>query len=205
MVKWTLQDYETQLQKIISATHFTDMSQPENDLPFYICPFEPERRFEIETLITQLVKTLSSNGIPILCLNIYDLALEMFSERELLDQILQVEPDMDKGELKDNLQNIVDPEEHLVPRIVAQRAEEPHKVLFLHGVGEVFPYMRSHNLLNNLHAKIKDVPTVIFFPGSYSFGVGNGAALELFSLLTDDQYYRARNIKDLGDRLDDHA
>ena len=64
----------------------------------------------------------------------------------------------------------------------------------LSGIGEVFPYIRSHNVLNNLQSTAKDKPTVMFFPGEYRHSLEQGASLELFGLLHDDKYYRAFNI-----------
>ena len=71
---------------------------------------------------------------------------------------------------------------------------EDYDVLFLCGIGEVFPYIRSHNVLNNLQSTAKDKPTVLFFPGEYRHSLAQGASLELFGLLHDDKYYRAFNI-----------
>jgi len=67
-------------------------------------------------------------------------------------------------------------------------------VIFLSGVGEVFPYIRSHNVLNNLQSTAKDKPTVMFFPGAYTHSLESGASLDLFGRLHDDKYYRAFNI-----------
>jgi hypothetical protein len=67
-------------------------------------------------------------------------------------------------------------------------------VLFISGVGEVFPYIRSHNVLNNLQSSAKDRPTVMFFPGTYTQSLETGASLDLFGRLHDDKYYRAFNI-----------
>jgi hypothetical protein len=69
-------------------------------------------------------------------------------------------------------------------------------VLFIAGVGEVFPYIRSHNVLNNLQKAAKLRPTVLFFPGDYSHSIEAGASLDLFGRLRDDKYYRAFNIYD---------
>ncbi|MDD3190001.1 MAG: DUF1788 domain-containing protein [Fermentimonas sp.] len=49
--------------------------------------------------------------------------------------------------------------------------------------------MRSHIVLNNLQSEIKNIPTLMFYPGEYS-----GRSLRLFNLLEDDNYYRAFNI-----------
>ena len=70
-------------------------------------------------------------------------------------------------------------------------------VLFLSGIGEIFPYIRSHNVLNNLQSTAKTKPTILFFPGEYRHSLEQGASLELFGLLHDDKYYRAFNIYEI--------
>jgi hypothetical protein len=67
-------------------------------------------------------------------------------------------------------------------------------VMFITGVGAVFPYIRSHTVLNNLQSTAKDKPTVMFFPGEYVQSKAEGASLVLFNRLEDDKYYRAFNI-----------
>ena len=87
-----------------------------------------------------------------------------------------------------------DLKEAAIGEIARRIADVPHDVIFLSGVGEVYPYLRSHNVLNNLQSTAKDRPTVMFFPGKYTHALATGASLELFGLLHDDKYYRAFNI-----------
>jgi hypothetical protein len=93
------------------------------------------------------------------------------------------------------LQGVLDVELHLVPAIAAKMAQaDEFAVLFLTGIGEIFPYIRSHNVLNNLQSTAKARPTVMFFPGRYTQSLEQGASLELFGVLHDDKYYRAFNV-----------
>jgi Domain of unknown function (DUF1788) len=92
------------------------------------------------------------------------------------------------------LQGVLDPEQHLIPEIAAALRDREFDVLFLSGIGEVFPYIRSHNVLNNLQSTAKEKPTVMFFPGTYTHALASGASLNLFDRLHDDKYYRAFNI-----------
>lgn len=59
-------------------------------------------------------------------------------------------------------------------------------VIFLHGVGSVWPVLRAHKLLNKLHALLGHKPVVLFYPGEY-----NGQTLTLFNRITSNNYYRA--------------
>ena len=96
---------------------------------------------------------------------------------------------MDKHEFLDAIQSVLEIHQVLMPRISQKIKESDAKVYFLTGVGMVFPFIRSHNILNNLQNVAKEAPTLCFFPGDY-----DGHKLELFGLLKDDNYYRAFNI-----------
>jgi len=137
---------------------------------------------------------LENSGVSILEINLYDLSIEILQERDIWNQILDMEESVSKEQLKELLQGVLDPEAHLVPAIAAKLAENEFEVLFLSGVGEVFPYIRSHNVLNNLQSTAKEKPTVMFFPGAYTHSLESGASLDLFGRLHDDKYYRAFNI-----------
>jgi hypothetical protein len=101
---------------------------------------------------------------------------------------------MNKHKFLEELQGILDVENVLIPAIADILSQSEYDVLFLSGVGEVFPYIRSHNVLNNLQSTAKDKPTVLFFPGIYSHSLESGASLDLFGRFRDDKYYRAFNI-----------
>ena len=148
----------------------------------------------MERLRHKLVNRLEQTGVRILEINLYDLSIEILKVRGIWEQILDMEGSVSKDELIELLQGVLDPETHLVPAISNKLATHEFDVLFLGGVGEVFPYIRSHNVLNNLQSKAKEKPTVMFFPGAYTYSLESGASLDLFGRLHDDKYYRAFNI-----------
>jgi len=90
--------------------------------------------------------------------------------------------------------------------LIARRLEDPVEkirdrlayvdfdIFFLTGIGEVFPFIRSHNVLNNLQSVVTGKPMLMFFPGRYEQSDTLGSSLVLFGRLKDDQYYRAKNI-----------
>ena len=182
------------LLAVISGDRFLTRKGLGNEVPFFICPFKPEEAIEMERIRRQLVKRLEQGGVRILEINLYDLSVEILKERGIWEQVLESEPSVSKEELKELLQNVLDPSEHLVPAIAGRMAATEFEVLFLSGVGEVFPYIRSHNVLNNLQSTAKEQPTVMFFPGAYTHSRESGASLDLFGKLHDDKYYRAFNI-----------
>lgn len=180
----------------ISSPRFLKMEGNNNEVPFFICDYKPSEAIEMAKMHKQLVNRLGHAGVRVLEINLYDLSIELIKARGLWEQILEIEPTETKDKLKELLQNVLDPEMHLVPEIGRRLEEAEYDVLFLTGVGEVFPYIRSHNVLNNLQKTAKLKPTVMFFPGGYTHSLESGAALVLFDRLQDDKYYRAFNIFD---------
>lgn len=165
-----------------------------NEVPFFIYPYPAFEAVAMHQLVGQLVKTLQQKGVRVLSINLYDLAVEILQERGIFEQIIEIEHTLTKGELKETLQGTLDPETHLVPAIAATMKKTPSDVLFITGVGGVFPYIRSHNVLNNLQSTVTDQPMVLFFPGAYTQTLAKGASLDLFGRLHDDKYYRAFNL-----------
>ena len=120
-----------------------------------------------------------------------DTAIERLAADIQADELALKRLKKRKLQLKDQIALI---EDYLIPAIGEQLQQAAFDVLFLSGIGEVFPYIRSHNVLNNLQSTAKGNPTVLFFPGEYRHSLEQGASLELFGLLHDDKYYRAFNI-----------
>lgn len=210
--KISLQPMATRFKHLVNlmrSERFLQMRGLNNDLPFYICEFRAIEALEMECLRRQLIETLGNTsikclgdrGVKVLDINLYDLCVELLQAREgscegsrLWDEILDRESDLEKDGLLELLQNVLDIEKYLIPAIGSQLQQFEFDVLFLSGIGEVFPFIRSHNVLNNLQSSAKNKPTILFFPGEYRHSLKQGASLELFGLLHDDKYYRAFNI-----------
>jgi hypothetical protein len=79
---------------------------------------------------------------------------------------------------------------NLIVNYIIDRYTE-NSVIFITGVGKAYPLLRSHNVLNNLHQQLDEVPVIMFFPGRYS-----GNDLVLFNTIKDSNYYRAFPLVD---------
>jgi len=182
------------LFSVISGKRFLRKQGLDNEVPFFICPFDIDVTVEVGKFQLGLVNRLEQVGVIVLMINIYDLSIEILRDRGIWDQVLEKENSVSKDELNELLQGVLHPEEHLTPAIATKLKNNEFDVLILIGVGEVFPYIRSHNVLNNLQRAAKEKPTVMFFPGAYTHTPESGSSLDLFGRLRDDKYYRAYNI-----------
>lgn len=182
------------LFNVISSVRFLNKQGLGNEVPFFICPYDAEKSVEMERIQRQLFNRLEQTGILTLEINLYDLSIDILKKEGDFDWIIENETKLAKPKLQEELQGILSVEHYLIPEIAKIILNTEFDVLFLTGVGEVFPYIRSHNVLNNLQSTAKEKPTVLFFPGSYTHSIESGASLDLFGRLHDDKYYRAFNI-----------
>jgi hypothetical protein len=174
---------------VISSNKFLKIGALGGEIPFWISAYNPKQEIEVEKEIKNLQCRLDNEGIYTLLIDLFALSMQIADEAIGLDKIFEIERKKKKERFKSALQSTINIHERLIPRIKLQVEEKSPKALLIHGVGKVFPYIRSHNVLNNLQSAVKEIPTLMFFPGRYT-----GQSLELFDLIKDDDYYRAFNI-----------
>ena len=164
---------------------------------FFICPYAPSEAEDVECEISHLKSRLrTETGINALCIDLYDLSLDILRDREpgFLENIITREPSWTHDKMLRLLQNVLDPADYLIPALAKRLACESHDIFFIKGVGKVFPYIRAHTVLSNLHATQDNAPVLLFFPGEFVKTPELGASLDLFTRLHGDKYYRAFNI-----------
>lgn len=182
------------LHRIISSARVLRAVGPGNDIPFYICPFAPEDQLRMTEECRTLIHDLAADGVQVFELNLYDLMIETLQASGAWDHLEEFERNTPKGELLVELTSLLNLEEVLIPAIRDRIASEAFDVLFITGVGESFPVIRSHAILNNLQSVLTDAPTVIFFPGRYSHGFATGSFLQTLCRIEENHYYRAHNL-----------
>ena len=190
-----LNKQEAHLLAVLSGKRFLQMEGLSNEVPFFIYPYAPEASRAVAKAKKRIKTKLSTqHGITVREVNLYDLSVEILKERGVWQRVLKVEPDLDKEDFRELLQGMLDPQLHIAPAIRAKIEDGAFDIFFLTGIGEVFPYIRSHNVLNNLQSVVTGKPMLMFFPGRYEQSDTLGSSLVLFGRLKDDQYYRAKNI-----------
>jgi hypothetical protein len=185
---------EEHLFSVLSSKRFLQMEGLGNEVPFFIYPYDPEDALEVAKSKKRIKNKLAAKGIQVREVNLYDLSVELLKDRGVWERLVQLEPQQAKDDFIKPLQNMLDPETKLAPAIRDRLVDGDFDIVFLTGIGEVFPYIRSHNVLNNLQSVVTGKPMLMFFPGRYEQSDTLGSALVLFGQLKDDQYYRAKNI-----------
>ena len=177
------------IYKKISTDSFLNKEALGGEIPFFIAPYKAEQELEVKDAIQRLIKKLDTSGIPVIEINLYDIVCDILEEKGGMERMFRVEKAKSKERFLKALQSTLNIHQILMPRINDMILASDAKLYFLTGIGLVYPFIRSHNILNNLQNVAKEAPTLAFFPGDY-----DGHSLNLFGLLKDDNYYRAFNI-----------
>jgi hypothetical protein len=189
---------EQHVLAVLSSDRFLRMEGLGNEVPFFIWPYPPGQELEVQAANNRIIDRLrTTQGLNILVVDLFELAVELLGGRggNMLERLEQIEPTRSRSDFRRDLQRMLDPEQHIAPAIKRRiEAEAGVDLLILTGIGRVFPFIRSHNVLNNLQVAVSDFPVLMLFPGEYPQTASSGSSLVLFNLLTDDQYYRAKNI-----------
>ena len=156
-----------------------------NELGFYVFQYDPHRELDLRRAIKRL--KASQLGCRIVERNLWDVFCGVCASKGILDRIPSLEERRGTEGLLRRLQTIVPPEVYVAA--MDYTPHEPGDVLFITGVGQVFPLVRAHAILENAHHVFEDVPTVLFYPGAY-----DQVSLTLFGVLNDSNYYRAFDL-----------
>lgn len=119
--------------------------------------------------------------------NLYKVFLSICDDKRITDRAADMEAKKGKDFLFQNLQKFANNKSFVAKMQYAPH--EPGDVLLLTGVGEVFPFMRIHSLLEALQPEFPDIPILAMYPGKY-----DGRFVRLFDQCEPNPYYRAFNI-----------
>jgi Domain of unknown function (DUF1788) len=186
------------LFQLFTRQDFIEMKGVAHEIPFYIQTYEVSKEDEVMNMVSSLGMRLKSAGIAVCSINLFEVVLADLKKNGLLDELIASEADYSKQDLFETLQNVSDPKTRLVPRIVEEISRDSTKLTFITGSGRVYPFLRTHTILESLQPAMVNHPVVIFFPGEYTQDDLGGSHLRLFGSVPspkiNNPFYRAVNL-----------
>jgi hypothetical protein len=193
-----MSDSTEQLYGILSHPNFLAMKGLANEVPIFIHPYDPADEDNLRRMVDSLKSRLLSNGLQVAVVDLFDTVLEILEDNDLLSGLLEDEASFEKIDLLETLENYADPKAHLLPRILKVIGNDETKLTLIISVGRVFPFLRTHTVLEALQPAMMRHPIVMFFPGEYVQEEGSGSQLRLFGSVPTPSlyrpYYRAINL-----------
>lgn len=173
----------------ISNREFLENKGVANEVRYYVFDYEACD----EQIMRQKIKDLiarnnpEADGFRIIEYDLYKVILNILEERGYTDKCIRFEKEKGREYLYNAISKLLrlTTDNNLIVNRIMENTPE-NSVVFLTGIGKVYPFVRAHNILNNLHQVFDKVPVIMFYPGNW-----NGQSLSLFGTISDGNYYRA--------------
>ena len=170
----------------ISEEAFLTNKGLSNEVGIHVFCYDPEDELAVRALFAKLKQAPGAVYRIIEC-DLYKIFLTICEEKRILKSIPRMEETKGPEFLKEKLENVATPE-----AFVEKMKYEPHQkgdILLISGIGKVYPFMRSHKILDNIQHIFADIPVLMLYPGKF-----DGQDLDLFGRFLDGHYYRAFNL-----------
>ena len=185
----TLEERLDQIEVEIGKEDFKNNKGAGNEVGYYVFDYPPASEIRVREHIKYLKEKNNPNitGYELSIYDLYDLMIDYIEVEDLYEQCIIMEEEHGLEYLIKSVVELLNMEQEKNFFSNYIEANTPKDaVVFITGVGKIFPFVRSHDILNKLHQVFDRVPVVLFYPGKY-----DGQTLTLFSEFKDNHYYRA--------------
>lgn len=174
------------LRDMLQDKDFLEGKGLSNEVNIRIFCYDPSDEMVIVHFIEQIMtdQTMRCNLIE---QNLFKVFLSICEDKRVLNNIPSIEEKKGKEFIREQMSKMANN-----MAFVNKMKYEPHNpgdVLVITGVGDAFPFIRVHDLLNAMQPEFPDVPILVFYPGNY-----DGRDVQLFNRLKKNSYYRAFNV-----------
>lgn len=181
--------FEGVFQKLVSPDFGQNLG---GELPLFIQPIPVCKQSELTGQTNRLVSRLAKKDKHSIIIDLYELCIRILEEEGVLQTLLEEEKELDEDAISSTMDSLLDIKEVVIPRISQIITDNNPDFAFITGVGRVYPFLRSHGVLNNIEELANNCNLVLFFPGEY-----NNLQLSLFGIISDENYYRGHNLNDI--------
>ena len=174
------------LRVLMQSDEFLEGKGLSNEVNIRIFCYDPSEEMIVRHFIKQIMSDQAMT-CHLIEHNLYEVFLGICEDKRILKQIPSMEDKKGKEFIRDQMSRMANN-----TAFVNKMKYEPHMpgdVIVITGVGDAFPFIRVHDLLNAMQPEFTDVPILVFYPGSY-----DGRDVQLFNKLKKNSYYRAFNL-----------
>lgn len=185
----SLDEKLSMIEEVISEEDFINSKGLSNEVGYYIFDYPAEEELKVRKYIENLKLRNIKNkpGYNLKVYDVYDIMIDLIEQEGLYEACVEMEKNEGLEYLISAVNDIlrIDYDDNYFNTYIEENTPD-NSIVFITGVGKIFPFVRSHGILNKLHLVFDRAPVVLFYPGKY-----NGQSLVLFSEFKDENYYRA--------------
>jgi len=181
------------LREKVADPDFQQSRGLSNEVSYYILAYEAQDQPLVTEEISNMRQQLNREtiGMDIVEFNLYQIMWELLDEMGIKQDVLEMEANDGIDYLTEQLNNALEmtSSENMFVQYMQQHLPQEPVIVFVTGIGDIFPLIRAHKVLNTMHQIVTNVPVVFFYPGTY-----DSLSLSMFGESKEDNYYRAFQI-----------
>lgn len=194
-MKKNIQERLQRLDETIKSEDFLANIGLGNEVGYYIFDYNPKDELAVREHIQNLERNNSPqiDGYRIQVFNLYHMMMSYIEEKGYLDKIVRMEEKHGIMYVATRINRLLKMEEFedsemYFTKYISDHAES-NSVIILTGLGEIYPLVRAHSVLNKMHLVYNRTPVVMIYPGEY-----DRLRLTILDTNKDQNYYRAFRI-----------
>lgn len=170
-----------------------------NEVGYYVFDYPADQELYMRKQIDKIQESPLAARVNLKVFDIYDIMMHLLKDQEKYtgSDPIPILEDIEKNQgfdvLIEQINNILEMSENnnLIVGYIKKRIPEGDGqcIVFLTGLGKVYPIIRAHKILNTMHQVLDNNPVVMFYPGNY-----DEMSLRAFGEIKDQNYYRAFRI-----------
>lgn len=174
------------LKKILEEKDFLEGKGLSNEVNIRFFCYKSQEEMIVRYFIEKISEDLDLK-CNLKIINLYHIFIDICKDMDILD----ASPDMEKEDgskyLLEQLHTAIS-EKDFIDKIDYE-SKSIGDVIMITGVGEAFPFIRVHSLLEAMQPYFGEIPIIVMYPGKF-----DGTTVRLFDELKPNSYYRAFNI-----------
>ncbi|OOO00079.1 MAG: hypothetical protein ATN35_09335 [Epulopiscium sp. Nele67-Bin004] len=176
--------------KLVSPDFRTSKGKA-NEVNYHIFDYSAKEELDVRERINYLLQKYNNGGydFELKIFDLYDIVIQMLENKNFITKCDNLEKKYGLDKITEGINQMLkmseDNSNNLILKYIKDNINS-NSIVIISGVGKIFPFVRSHKILNNLHQCIDTVPVIMFYPGKFEDGY-----LSLFGEIKDDNYYRA--------------
>lgn len=163
------------------------------EVPYFILDYNAQDELYVRDEVNQIVNggPYGDRHMNIKLFNLFEIMMDTLTAFNYTEIIYQFEKEQGMDFVIEQINNLMNTNEenNRFVEYIKSQVNPDEDIIFIVGIGQIFPLIRTHKILNTMTQVIDYMPVVLFYPGKF-----DNIKLSMFGELNDDNYYRATQI-----------
>lgn len=191
----SIDEARAHLKDCLVSNKFLEGQGLGSQLPIFLAAIEPRDDFKSAELSRWLLEQSALFGIPVVAIDLFDELVASLEAKGILDALLSREESsaLATSKLIEAIRAAAGMDELVENKLHDVRSNSNARALLITGLGSVFPFFRTSDIVGILEGIQIGIPSIVFFPGEFASNL-RSPELKLFSKIPEYYNYRAIDI-----------